>query len=69
MVVYSKQNACASILGLALEALPVLKALKLHDETVAAVRLLSQAVGKKSLSHQLLRELRELLRQDPLAKL
>ncbi len=69
MVVHSKQDAWASILELAPEALPILKSLSLHSETVAAVRLLAQAVGKNSLSRRLVKDLRELLHQDPLARL
>ncbi len=69
MVVHSKQDAWGSVLELALEVLPILDSLRLHGETVAAVGLLAKAVSTNTLSHRLLKELRELLLQDPLARL
>ena len=69
MVVHSKQDDWTSILELAPEVLPVLESRNLHHETVAAIGLLAKAVGASSLSRPLLKELRELLQQDPLASL
>ena len=69
MVLRSKRDGWEDVLELATEALPILESLKLHGETVAAVSLLAQAVRCDNVSRHLLRNLRELLTQDPLAKL
>ncbi len=69
MVTYSKQDAWNSVLEVAKEVLPVLDTFKLHSETVAAVNLMAQAAQAQALTYPLLKELRERLRQDPLATL
>ena len=51
---------------LASETLPMLGSLELHRETIAAVRLLTEALEARGLSSRLLDDLRVALRRDPL---
>ena len=69
MVVHSMQDDWESVVALAAEALPILGAQKLHSETLAAVKLMVQAVEAESLSQRHLQKLRDALRQDPLTSL
>ncbi len=67
MVVHSLQGDWEKVGALAAETLPILGSLSLHSETLATVNILAQAVEAKGLSRRLVNELRDALRQDPLA--
>ncbi|MEE8522474.1 MAG: AraC family transcriptional regulator [Thermoanaerobaculia bacterium] len=54
---------------LASSILPVLESMKLHPETLAAVRLLAQEVAAMELSQDLLYKVRQLIRREPLLQL
>ena len=69
MVVHSMQGEWGSVGALASETLPILGSQKLHSETLAAVKLLAQAVEAESHSKRVLQQLRDALREDPLASL
>ncbi len=67
MTIHSLQGDWERVGVLASETLPILTSLSLHGETVVTVGILAQAVEAGSLSRCLLNELRDALRQDPLA--
>ena len=67
MTVQSMQDDWKRVGELAVKTLPILTSLQLHSETLATVGILAQAVEAESLSRRVLNELREALRQDPLA--
>ena len=69
MVVHSRQDDWESVGVLAAKTLPILDSMSLHHETLAAVRLLAQALEAENLSRRLLSELREALRRDPLTSM
>ncbi len=66
MVIYSMQNDWKRVGECAAETLPILGSFSLHDETLVTVKALVQAFESGSLSHRILNELRDALRQDPL---
>ena len=57
----------ADVVSLAAEAVPILTTQELHDETLALIKLLAKAVETRAITRRLLTELRDALRQDPLA--
>ncbi len=67
MTIHSQLGEWEKVGEFAVVTLPLLTSMQLHSETVAAVDLLADAVKAGSLSHQLLKDLRVALRQDPLA--
>ena len=66
MTIHSQLGEWKTVGELAVGALPILTAMQLHSETVAAVDLLAKAVEARSVSRRLLQDLRAVLRQDPL---
>ncbi len=67
MVVHSMQDDWESVEVLVTDTLPILSSLRLHNETLATVHLLAQAIETQGLTRRLLHELRVALRQDPLS--
>ncbi len=66
MTIHSQLGDWEKVGELAGPTLPLLTAMQLHGETVAAVDLLAEAVKAGSVSRRLLQDLRAVLRQDPL---
>ncbi len=69
MAIHSIHDDWESVVALAAEAMPILASQRLHSETLAAVKLLAQAVEAESLSQRVLQQLRDALLQDPLTSL
>ncbi len=67
MTIHSQQGEWERVGEFASKTLPLLTSMQLHDETVAAVGLLAEAVKAGTPSHRPLKDLQVALRQDPLA--
>ncbi len=68
-VVNSRHRRWDRVMKAASDAIPLFAGLKLHTETVAALDLLSRALGRRELSEQLLSEVRSTVQLDPWTKL
>ena len=68
-ILYAEQARWTEVLNLAAEAVPILQGRNLHEETLAAVRLLAQAVDARQVSASLLRQVRDQVLADPLVEL
>ncbi len=65
-ILYSGQERWSSALDLTLECILILKSRRLHNETLAAVSLLSQAIEAGELPVALLRQVRDVVHRDTL---
>ncbi len=68
-ILYAEQDRWAETWDLSAEAVPILLARELHEETLAAIRLLAQSVETGHVAASLLREVRDRLLEDPLVEL
>ena len=68
-VVYSRGDRQPEVLQLLSTLIPILESLELYPETLAAVGLLRKALQETDVTHALLCQVREVLRQDPLLRL
>ncbi len=68
-VLYAEAGQRIKVVEICRSICPVLDAMKLHDETVVSLRLLSQAVAETRVTAKILRDLRSSLRRDPLTEL
>ena len=66
---YSENGRHAEVMDLISKALPVLGSLRFHDETLAALALLSQAARSGEVSSSLLRRVIRCMARDPLHQL
>ncbi len=69
MSLYSQRDQWEKVLSLCPEAIASIESLNLHEETVAAIKLLSGALQAGEVPRLLLQEVRKSLRADPLAGL
>ncbi len=68
-VLYTHLDAWPKVKEIAVQTLPILRSLQLHEETVAAVSLLAEATAKQELTAALLGEARDRLERDPLTRI
>ena len=66
-ILYTEQGRWSKALEIAAEIAPILESRNLHEDTLAAVRLLAQEVEAGEVSSALLSQLREAILRDPLA--
>ena len=68
-VLYARSDDWREVMHVASETIPILESLRLHEQTLAAVRLLADAAQEQELTDALLREVRDHLQQDPLTRM
>ncbi len=68
-ILNAEKGRWTSVAELATESVPILESLKQHEETLAAVKLLTEAVRAKNVKEDLLRRVRECLQRDPLVRM
>ena len=68
-ILYAAQGQWDKVLEIAAGTLPILESFRLHEETLALVDLLSEAVEARKVSSSLLRQVRKAVLQDPLTTL
>ncbi len=68
-LLHSREGNQEEALRLVRDLIAILDSLKLHPETLAAVRVLAKALADMKITNELLRGVREKLRKDPLVQL
>ncbi|MCP5115659.1 MAG: hypothetical protein GY953_32940, partial [bacterium] len=69
MNLYAQRDEWDKVLKLCPDAIASIESLNLHEETIAAVKLLSAALQAGEISRLLLQDVRQSLRADPLVGL
>jgi hypothetical protein len=68
-VFYTETGRRDTVIEICRNVCAILDAMKLYDETMVSLRLLSQAVAETRVTAKILRDVRSSLRTDPLTEL